>query len=188
MKRLFIAADLDVAVKQRLADFIRTLLPCGGKINFTSPENLHVTLAFLGDAQDRDIPQIISAVSDAVKTSPPFNFTVKGVKLVGPGNSPSMIWADVTNGADGLADIAQKITAALIPLGFRPERRPFNAHVTLGRIKYLSESRELAKKISVATETDFGVTGLAAVTVYESVLKPAGPTYIPLHKATLQAN
>lgn len=185
MKRLFIAADLDNTARQQLTEFMRTVAHCGGKINFTAPENLHITLAFLGDTQDREIPKIIQAAADAVHGVKALTFCVQGAKLIGPEESPKMIWANVTEGHDSLAALADNISAAIAPLGFKPETRPFNAHVTLARIKYAKDPHELENRISPAAEKFFGKIHLQAVTIYESILKPTGPIYLPLHSCKL---
>lgn len=182
MKRLFIAADLNDVTRKKLAEFTQTLTSCEGKMNFTAPENLHITLAFLGNVEDREIPEIIRTTSLAVQDETNFTFNTQGVCLTGPADSPKMIWAKVNSGVDELTAIASKISVALLRLGFKPDNKPFNAHITLVRIKHIKKLRELENAIAKSAAQDFGQTCLSAITIYESVLMPTGPIYIPLHE------
>jgi 2'-5' RNA ligase len=136
MLRLFIAVNCDDETKKRLLSVRDKIKSQSLKGNFSRPENLHLTLVFLGETPEEQVPAICSAVKEAIPPpAAPFTlafsqtgcFTHSGKELwwIGAGNSgPSL---------DILKNIRQRIAGGLSAAGVAFDNRPFNPHITLGR-------------------------------------------------------
>jgi len=183
-KRTFVAVDIDELTRKNLAAVRSKLDDARCKINWVAPENLHVTLKFLGDIPDNTLPKVCDAIGKTVAQSPPVEFNVRGVTTIPTLQKLRMLWANVDEPAGQLDAIFTKIEAALEPLGFPPENRPFSPHITLARIKHIPKDIEhsLRKSIEEYSDTDFGFVSNADITVYISELTPDGPIYFPAAK------
>jgi len=182
--RTFVALDLDDAIRGRLTAAAADLPRAGAKIRWVAPQNLHVTVKFLGDVAEGDMAAVCEAVTEAVAAVAPFDFTVRGL-LARPsaGRKLQMLWAGVDEPTGQLAAAFDALQAALEPLGFPRERRAFRPHVTLARIKSVPDPAGLRAAAGNHAETPFGEKTAEAFTVYQSDLRPAGPIYTPLAAA-----
>jgi 2'-5' RNA ligase len=136
MMRLFIAVNCDDETKKRLLSVQDKIKSQSIKGNFSRPENIHLTLVFLGETPEGQVPAICSAVKEAMRPpASPFTlafsqtgcFTHGGKELwwIGAGHcGPSL---------DILKNIRQRITGGLSAAGVAFDDRPFNPHITLGR-------------------------------------------------------
>lgn len=148
-------------------------------------ENLHLTVKFLGDVDDRLLGDVCSAAEAAAAQVEPFEFAVAGLSAVPPRGLLRMIWAGVTEPSGRLGKLNDLLEAAYAEMGFRVEKRAFRPHLTLGRVKGgggLDRLRAAAEKYA---QTDFGTQSAKKVIVFASKLGPGGPTYTPLHTAGL---
>ena len=179
--RVFIAVEIDEAVRRRAAQLSRALasaLDQGGdrrSVAWVAPQNLHLTVRFLGEVD-------VAAV-EAVKgrLAPPFYIPAFEVGLSGLGTFPSagpprVVWLGVSNGAGALSDVSREIDARLAGLGLPTEERGFHAHLTLGRVKS-PVGRRLRDAIAAAGAADAGRCLVDHVTLFESRLSPSGATY-----------
>jgi RNA 2',3'-cyclic 3'-phosphodiesterase len=191
-KRIFIAVDIDKLTRKNLAEVRCKLDDPRCRINWVAPENLHVTLKFLGDVEDNELPKICETIKEVVAQSGPVEFEIRGVSAI-----PSlrflkklrMLWAEVDEPTSRLDAIFTKIESALEPLGFPRENRPFSPHITLARIKHIPKNVDLEKTMRKSLEqyadTDFGFVSASNITVYTSDLTPDGPVYTPVSKPKL---
>lgn len=138
--RLFVAIYPDAATRAWLAEVQRRLrkeLPrFGRELRWISPEDIHVTLAFLGEEQEDD------AISKALETCSyaPIELTVGGLGVFPTPRRPSVLWTGVVDSTGALSQLQAEITATLASF-VEPERRPFEPHLTLARIKPWRHSR-----------------------------------------------
>jgi len=175
--RTFLALDIGRGIGDRLAEFQRKLAACDAKGRLVAPENLHVTLHFLGDvAEDMtaDVCEMVEAVAGQID---PFDFEVKGIRCVPPGGRPRMIWAGVDDPTGRMALLHEALGEALGGLGLRREERGFKPHLTLIRFKFVRNSAQVHGLADEHAEALFGTRHAAEVCVYSSQLTPQGPTY-----------
>ena len=177
--------DLTEDVRGRLADAQRRLRSAGGKVRWTQPENLHVTLKFLGDVPDKLAGQVCRAAEEVAGSVERFAFDVRGVTAVPPRGALRMFWAGVNDPAGGMAALVAGLDEAMQPLGFAPERRAFRPHVTLGRVKSGRDVDALRAAAEEWADAAFGEGEAGVVTVYSSELTPDGPVYAPLARPAL---
>lgn len=128
MIRLFVGLELPEEVRERLAGL------AGGVpgARWVAPENMHLTLRFIGDVSEGELPDIDGALA-RVKADP-FDLEIAGVDAFSRGRRPVMLWAGASsNGA--LAHLQKRIESAIVKAGYAPEGRRFTPHVTLARLK-----------------------------------------------------
>ncbi len=175
--RTFLALDIDRGIQDRLAEFERKLAGCDAKGRLVAPENLHMTLHFLGDvAEDMmaDVCEMVEAVAGEIE---PFDFDVKGISCVPPGGRPRMIWAGVGDPTGRMASLHEALGEALGGLGLRREERGFKPHLTLIRFKFVRDSAQVRDLADEHAEALFGTRHAGEVSVYSSQLTPQGPIY-----------
>lgn len=135
--RLFIALEIDHAGKRAVGKLIDKLGRPPGKFRFCSPEQMHLTLNFLGDAPAERTAEIAEAMKRAVAGVEPFEFSVKGFGGFPDLRSPRVLWVGIDEPAGTLARLHARLTDELAALGVRPEDREFRPHITLARVKFL---------------------------------------------------
>ena len=181
--RLFIAIEVDEGVRERLVEAQRQLAKAPCKVKWVEPQNLHLTLKFLGEVPDHQVRAIADAMTRAARDARPFEMKVAGLGTFPPKGVPRVVWAGVE--AMQVRPLHRRLEAALEALGHEREKRAFHPHLTLGRVKGREGTRELRSLIEDLAATEFGTAPVAQVVLMQSTLSPAGPTYTPIHHAPL---
>ena len=147
-----------------------------------SPENLHVTLKFLGDIPTDQIAAIQQQLLSVVRGKPPFVLKVEQLGAFPSADRPSVVWVGLVD-AEPLVALANEIESLLEPLGFARESRSFHAHLTLARIKG-RPPRELFDLIRGNSDTHFGTVEVHSIDLIRSELHRDGARYslISSHK------
>jgi 2'-5' RNA ligase len=190
--RLFVGVELSDEMKAAAAAAAKRLQAALKRARlrvearWVPPENLHVTLWFIGEVNDERAARISAALKMPFQVSP---FTLRAGGLGAfPSSGPARIfWLGLTNGAQSLAQLHAQLATRLVPLGCEPERRQYSAHVTIARVKAVppassSEIRQLLAK----TRAEAGSTTISAATLFRSRTSPQGATYQPLLRIRLQ--
>lgn len=184
--RTFIAVPLEPVLRQRAVKLQEALAPCGGDIKWVEPENLHVTLLFLGEVDVRDTLEVCRTVSSVAAPVPPFAIRVAGVGCFPNLRRPRTIWAGIEDGAAELVQIHDAIEKALLSQGgYRREDRSFTPHITLGRVKGEEDSRPLAEALVKYADWNAGSEIVREIHVLSSELTSAGPRYTRLGRGKL---
>ena len=183
--RIFIAINLPEDVKKRLADFQSQWpeLPA----RWTKPENLHITLAFLGYLTDEELVEILRITKEVAQRHQPFSINLNKICYGPPKMPPRMIWVEGEKSKD-LANLQLDLEKSLTSSGkikFEPEERSFTSHITLGRIRQW-EFRQIEPEERPAVEEEISLSfDVSSIEVMESFLKRAGPEYEILERAEL---
>jgi RNA 2',3'-cyclic 3'-phosphodiesterase len=185
MKRIFIA--LKVEAGPALLGMISSLKSGLQKdnIKWTSIDNIHITLAFLGDTQESLINDISIMLADKCGGYGKFNLTLKGCGLFRNLSDPRIIWTGIEP-SDRLIQLNKSIMNGLKVLDIKMEDRPYNPHLTLGRIKHLNDKELLKALIDCFKNTELQIVPVTDVILYESILLQSGPIYQPLAKFILE--
>ena len=181
--RTFLALDLEAKTRRKLAASAADLSACGARIRTVAPDNLHVTLNFLGDVDDDQLAEICNVAADVAAGVKAFDFAIHGISCIPPHGSVRMIWAGVDDPSGRLVELQQGLTAALEELGFPPDRRGFNPHLTLARVK--GSAGELRAAAEAQRDEYFGSQHADEVVTYVSRLTPGGPIYTPAGRGPL---
>ena len=187
--RCFVAAELDENIRKQLAQLQdrlrRKLPPDTTSIKWVKPENIHLTLKFLGEVDDNIIPDICSAVSEAVRCFNPFDSEIADCGCFGSSSSARVLWVGINEGQDKLTDLARAVDKALATLDFPRERRKFSGHLTLGRIRSSKSGRLVHDVVQNLEPIQLGTQTISQLTVFQSELTRSGPIYTALHHAPL---
>lgn len=186
--RLFFAVELDGAVRRaaaRLAADLSLALGAdgGARVSWVRPDNMHLTLRFLGETPEPRVPGLIEAFAAPLAT-PAFELRFAGVGTFPPRGPARVIWLGITEGHEALAGVHAEVEGRLAALGFDREERPFRAHLTLGRVRDRLGPRA-ATIIGGTAATGLPVSAAREVTLFESRLSPRGATYTALCRTGL---
>lgn len=183
MIRVFIAIELSSEIRQRLGETISHLKRDAPRVRWVPPENLHLTLKFLGDTPEEELPSVFAAVDELAASVSPFFLEIQGVGCFPHLRAPRVIWAGCGEGTEEVQRLARQVEDAFYELGFGRERRPFHPHITLGRVNLPRD----AASLSLEEEIDrmFGALSIESITVFMSTLKKSGAEYAAMHHALL---
>ena len=184
--RAFIAIEIPDEVRTALVRVQQRLRKVGAKVSWAPPENIHLTLLFLGDVGAALIPDVERELDRMADTVPPFAMAVDGVGSFGSPKSPRVIWAGVAESTGTLAELQMRLAGAVRALGVPLEDRPFHAHLTLGRVRSSRGAGALTSALSSASVTVHESIRVDRVSLFESRLHPEGARYTILHSATLK--
>jgi len=184
MKRIFIALKVDAET-----NLLRTVSSLKQRfdresIKWTNPENIHITLIFLGDTEEEKIGLIRKMLAKKCDGFGNFNLTLKGAGVFRNYSDPRILWIGIES-SENLIRLNSLMVSGLRETGIITEDRPFNPHLTLGRIKRIDDKQGLKSVIEEHKESLFQHLHVTEVILYESILKQAGPLYIPLGKYSL---
>lgn len=187
--RLFVAVEIG-PVAERAAALAGELRQCAARlaplarITWIPADRLHLTIRFIGSVDAERAGAIQAAMSPPLDTAS-FELGFAGVGAFPSSGRPQVLWAGVSAGEPGLRRLEEEVTARLVPLGIPAERRPFRPHLTLARVREASGLRGAALFAGIE-QASLGTTHCEAITLYESRLSPAGPTYVPLRRTPLR--
>jgi 2'-5' RNA ligase len=147
--RTFIAIELSKSIREQLVDLQATLGRAALDVKWVEPEDLHVTLLFLGEVEDRDLPAVCRAVQEAVAVQPAFPMTIERVGCFPNPRRPRILWAGVGSGMQEVVAVHDAIETPLLDLGcYRREDRKYTPHVTLGRNRSEGPADALRKALA----------------------------------------
>lgn len=183
-KRLFIAVRIDCSDRLRalLDDFRGELKE--SKIKWSDPRNFHVTVAFLGETGEKQIPSLGRMLEAACSAGKSFELRLRGTGLFRNTRDPRVIWAGLQQSA-GLEELFRAVSTGLNAEGISFEDRPFRPHLTLGRVKQITDTETLETLISRYSSIEIQVQQVNELILYESILQPEGPVYKPMGKYRL---
>ncbi len=182
--RTFVCIPVPLSVKEAVGSFIKELKSCGGDIKWVSPDNLHLTLKFLGDVEESIISEIASCTAEAAASFSPFTVEIGGAGAFPGMKRPRVLWIGITRSSDKLKNLAAAIDQSLAGIGFEKDKRPFSGHVTIGRVRSLKRIEHVAE-LMIKSGFEPQLFNADAVHVMRSVLTPRGPIYSVLNTINL---
>ena len=175
--RLFLAINLPAEERERLFAETAPLRAAGLPVRWVPPANLHLTLRFLGSVQADLVDRIVEAATQAVHGFEAFDVPMAGVGAFPGPRRPRVLWVGAGD-VPPLRRLHAALEEALAPLGFAPEERAFQPHVTIGRVHGHARPRELARFGDLASRIRYrGVLPVRSVDLMRSELSPAGARY-----------
>jgi RNA 2',3'-cyclic 3'-phosphodiesterase len=190
--RLFVALEIPAAVRDNLAAQIKELRDLSVQVadkrtRWVRPENLHVTLKFIGEVSPAKLEGIRGTLS-TIRSNEPVDLNFRGLGFFPNENHARVLWAGV-NASANLPALAGDIDGALETQGITRERRAFTAHLTLARIEPPGLHEKLRATIQKSGEREFGSFQTREFHLIESKLKPSGAEYTTLasYPFTLEA-
>jgi 2'-5' RNA ligase len=132
--RLFVAIELSAAIKAELQAAQRSLNEFGRLVRWVRPEQMHLTLKFLGETPERDVPRICEALAAAGQEAAPFTISTGPAGCFPPGGRVRVVWIGLADETGRLAACQAAVESHLERAGVPREDRPFTPHLTLGRV------------------------------------------------------
>lgn len=185
MIRAFLAIDLPESYRESLSELLRVLQRHPADVKWVSAANLHLTLKFFGQITPAQVEAIILALKPVTAATAAFNLGLEQVGGFPNLRSPRVIWLGCRGQLDRLTALHDRLSQALVPLGFPPEERPFTPHLTLGRVRSGRGRQELSATLQELKVPELPVFQVEELTLYQSVLKPQGAVYTPLARLPL---
>ena len=179
--RSFVALELSDEVREHLVALLQRLHRTGAAVKWVEPENLHLTLKFLGEVPEERVELIAEALKSVAQATEPFSFTVKGVGGFPDLRRPRVLWVGV-EAVQPLLRLQQLVEKSMERLGFAPEGRAYHPHITIGRVKAMAGMEKVKEILSEYANTKFGEVFVSHLTLFRSDLSREGPTYTPLAK------
>ena len=184
MKRLFLA----IPIKTVDNDFVPLLgglkrqLAHEKRINWVKPDNIHLTLKFIGNTPNEDIPKIIDGVGEMLKNHKGFIMDFNRTGIFGSRYAPRVLWLGMQNTPQELYDLEEDTLTTFDNLGYLRDRQNFVPHITLGRIKELCEKQYFQKIVSGIEQKSYIKQEVNEIILFQSILHPEGAVYKEIKK------
>jgi len=178
--RAFIAIPLPGEVKAQARDIQTQFHKTGLRLRWVKPHGIHLTLKFLGDIDRAQVAAIEAALQAATGAWPVLNLAAKGIGVFPTVKKARVLWMGVAGDTSALHAIHGRLQSELEPLGFKPEKRRFNAHLTLARAKGRLDPGRLVGGMETIGRFEPIPFAAREVILYRSDLKPDGAVYTKL--------
>jgi 2'-5' RNA ligase len=178
--RLFVALEIPSAVRENLAALLKSLGTVSPQTRWARPENLHVTLKFIGEAPETKLAAICSALASA-RSDQPVALDFRGLGFFPDEKHPRVFWTGI-EASPNLKTLAADIEKAAERLGVPRERRPFSPHLTLARFEPPGLPEKLRSAIQENAKREFGALRTSQFHLIESKLKSSGAEYTTLER------
>ena len=148
---------------------------------------MHLTLLFLGEVDDRELPAVCKVVAEACAEQPSFSMTVEGVGCFPNPRRPRVLWVGVSEGKEDVVALHDRLEPPLLDLGcYRREDRQYTPHLTLGRVTGEGATDKLTAALAKKADWHGGQVAVREVHVMASQLSREGPEYSVLGRVKLE--
>jgi RNA 2',3'-cyclic 3'-phosphodiesterase len=184
--RAFIALELPPSVISLLRRMQENLKSKGLRAKWVRPENIHLTLKFLGNINPGDIDKICGAMMDAASDFMAVHLVARGVGIFPSIKRPRVIWVGLGGQLQLLVNLQRALEDNLAALGFKKETRPFKGHLTLGRFKKNVNPNIIRQIVAEYANRDGEEFPVSRIVLFKSDLKPTGAVYSQIQQAVLE--
>jgi 2'-5' RNA ligase len=179
--RSFFSFDIeDQTIIRRLTEAQNMLASTGANLKMVKPQNIHLTVRFLGNIS----ASMVDAIHEEMKqlSLTPFTVELTGLGAFPKLNYPRVVWAGIRKGADELKDVFGQLEPRLRGLGFKPDHKGFSPHLTIARVRGGRNKAQLIKLIQELENHEFGAVKAECLRLKKSDLTPKGPVYSTLRE------
>lgn len=185
--RTFIAVEIPAEIKEKIGRYIDSLRGSFKNVKWVSPENLHLTIKFLGEVKEKDLGALIKCMEPILSDFSAFDLALEHTGFFPSFKNPKVIWIGSDGGADNLLDIFQELEHCLENIGFDRDSRMFSPHLTIGRVKRYNSKNSTGSNfdgdIPEFDPVKFNVNGIVLI---KSTLTPQGPIYEKLYEGKMK--
>ena len=183
--RTFIAIEIPGNIISKIRELQEGIKVYGLKIRWVRPENIHLTLKFLGDVEAVTIGEIAGTISKTVEGYTPISLNAKGIGVFPGIKRPRVLWVGLTGQLDSLVRLQKTLDENFKLLGFPGEKRSFKGHLTMGRIKAKIDVKKFGDALMAFRSFESETFTAGQIVIYKSELKPSGAFYTKLADASL---
>ncbi len=181
--RSFVAVDCtESEIIPRFMEVQGRLKATGARVKLVEPENIHLTLKFLGEIEDPQVDEISRFIEGI--SFDPFEFRVEGVGVFPNLRRPTTIWAGITEGVGELVNIFGLVNEGLSQFGFEKDRRRYSPHLTIARVRGGNNRDRLVEELLQFEDYQFGSIKVDRIKLKKSVLTRNGPIYSTLAESS----
>lgn len=184
--RTFIAIKLTSEIISGISRVQEELKRSGAKVKWVWPENIHLTLKFLGYITSEELERVKVAAREAFKPFRSFGINVSDLGAFPKINYPRVIWLGIAKGKEELKRLTFTLEGRLARIGFAREKREFSSHLTLGRVKSQKGIGGLIEALINTETSHLGSMKVDKIAIIQSELKPQGPVYTSLEEIDLK--
>jgi 2'-5' RNA ligase len=177
--RCFIALELPEEVKKKIYVCIEKMKSAGADVKWIPPENLHLTLKFLGDTTEELLKSVNERLISLSKSHNRFSLQVSGAGAFPNIKYPKVVWLGIHD-SEEIIKLQHDIDESMEGLGFKRDDKKFTPHLTIGRVKSMRNKDVLIKELATLKEADFGKIEVNNITMMKSELKPGGAEHSKL--------
>jgi len=190
MLRAFIAVEIPTEIQAIIAHSITPLKNALPKslIRWVSPQNVHLTLKFLGDISPANLERLVGILKVEAALHEMFSMSLGGLGAFPTQRRARVLWIGL-EAPPALAALQRGVGAATAQLGFPGENRPFSPHLTIGRVAQNSSPTDLQHIQSALDATKVGklaTVRVQAIHIFKSDLQPGGSVYTPLYGLSMK--
>lgn len=182
--RVFIGIKLDERVHEEIEKFLEPFKKISSPIRWVKPENVHITLKFIGEVSEEKYAKIEKRLGEAEFDTGPFDLKLTGCGKFGRGNTLNIFWIGISP-SDPLTQIFKKIENTLAKISIEKENRPFKPHITVGRNKKNFNFQSFFQLIEENNDRLISEFNVDHFQVFKSQLRPEGPIYTILKEIPL---
>lgn len=184
--RAFIAIEIGDAAREVLTELNGRLAESLSGVRWTKPENLHLTLRFLGDVMQDELDRIRGVLSTSCKGLRPLELRVEGLGVFPDAGRPRIVWAGVHAEGNSLALVQAIAEEAARAGGLAPDARRFHPHITLGRVRRLPAGASIVSLLEREGNFAGGEFTARHVSLFQSTLTCGGAQYERIGKYSLE--
>lgn len=179
--RTFIAIELDEEIKKALTKIQSEFKNIDLDIKWVKPQNIHLTIKFLGEVKESKIPEINQALKETCNYIKPFVIETENLGVFPNIKFPRVIWAGLKEENEELKKLVNLLEEKLVKLKFSKEKRGFSAHLTLGRFRSQKNKEDFIEKLNQIKVANLRQE-VKSVKLFKSTLTPQGPIYEELNE------
>ncbi len=146
------------------------------KGNWVKPQNLHITLQFIGEVEESTLVGVLKAMQEVAQGQRPIDIKYRSLGVFPNPDRARVLWMGVSEGHDRLKALAREVIRANRRAGIKEEGKPFHPHVTVCRIKEF-DKRKLKEMLRQYENTPFGTDRVDKIAIVKSSLTQVGPIY-----------
>ena len=176
--RLFFGIPIDGVTRERTAAVLTQLRERAGKVKWVEPENLHITLRYIGEVASGDVEAVAEAAEGCWREAVGGKLAVRGMGAFPNVRQPRVIWVGLGEGRELACRLHEALSDRLeAKLNMERERRRFSPHLTIGRVKAPPGGGDITRAIKELADVDLGAFHCSRFVLYQSELTPQGPIY-----------
>ncbi len=183
--RTFIAFELPENIITDIRKIQKGIISYGFRVKWVRPENIHLTLKFLGNIDNADIKKVGKAILESVRGYGPISLRVKGIGVFPGIKRPRVIWMGLSGDTASLIKIQKKLDEKLFAMDFPKEKRQFKGHLTLARVKGNIAANRLFNAITEFKKFESEPFITNKIILFKSDLQPLGAVYTKLMSISL---
>lgn len=183
--RVFIGIEISEPIKAELIRLQAELRQARAEVTWTKPENIHLTLRFLGEIEERRFAELKQLCAETAAAFQPFTLRLKDIGYFPNFRQPRVVWVGLAGEMEVATQLQKRLDAELIARGFNQEEKPFKPHLTIGRVKSVKNMKPLVAKADMYRLPELAFE-VGEIVLFKSELHPAGADYTALAKSKLR--